>query len=88
VTTDDSGAAEFWVEYPRDYASWAKVELTATATVAGKNSSASRSFYLPVPSSEVTDVTTTPSFYLSPFGKLSSCYSIDRFTRIGAGVVH
>jgi len=74
VTTDDSGAAEFWVEYARDYASWAKVELMATATVAGKNSSASRSFYLPVPSSEVNDVTTTPSFYLSPFGKLPSCY--------------
>jgi len=73
VTTDDSGAAEFWVEYPRDYASWVKVELMATATVSGKNSVAARSFYLPVPSSEVNDVTNSPSFQLSPFGQAASC---------------
>lgn len=73
VTTDDSGAAEFWVEYPRDYGSWAKVELVATATVSGTNSSANRTFYLPVPSTELSDVNVSPSFVVSPFGQRASC---------------
>ena len=73
VTTDDSGSAEFWVEYLRDYGSWAKVELNATATVSGQQGTAARSFYLQVPSSEVNDSTNSPAFQLSPFGQASSC---------------
>lgn len=73
VTTDESGAAMFYVEYLREYASWAGVELTATAAVSGKNSSASRSFYLPVPASELLDKDVSPSFAESPFGWQPSC---------------
>lgn len=75
VTTDESGAAAFWVEYLRNYGSWAKVELKATANVAGTNSSAVRSFYLPVPSSELTSPLTPPSFVVSPFGENVGCNS-------------
>lgn len=74
VTTDDSGAATFYVEYLRSYGSWVKVELNATAAVAGKNSSATRSFYLPVPSSELLDKDVDPSFKISPFGTIGSCF--------------
>jgi len=73
VTTDDSGAAEFWIEYLRDYGSWAKVELNATATVTGQQGTAARSFYLPVPSSEILDEDVSPAFQLSPFGQRTGC---------------
>lgn len=73
VTTDDSGAATFYVEYLREYANWAEVELKATASVAGKNSVAVRSFYLPVPASELLDKDVSPSFQFSPFGIQSGC---------------
>jgi len=75
VTTDDSGAATFYVEYLRSYGDWVKVELKATAAVSGKNSSASSSFYLPVPASELLDKDVAPSFVLSPFGLAPSCFA-------------
>lgn len=73
VTTDDSGAAEFWIEYLRDYGSWAKVELNATATVTGQQGTAVRSFYLPVPSSEILNPYVSPAFQFSPFGQRAGC---------------
>lgn len=73
VTTDESGAATFYVEYLRDYANWAAIELKATALVAGKNSVAARSFYLPVPASELLDKDVSPSFRFSPFGIQAGC---------------
>ncbi|WP_374486909.1 Ig-like domain-containing protein [Zoogloea sp.] len=68
VTTDNSGSAAFWVVYPPNYAYWTKIELKATAAVAGKNNFASRSFDLPYPASEVLNVDISPSFRDSPFG--------------------
>lgn len=73
VTTDNSGAAAFWVVYPPAYAFWTKVELKATAAVSGNNSSASRSYYLPVLASELTNANVSPSFQFSPFGRKASC---------------
>lgn len=73
VTTDESGAATFYVEYLRSYGSWVAVELKATAAVSGKNSAASASFYLPVLASELLDKDVEPSFVLSPFGYRPSC---------------
>lgn len=75
VTTDETGTATFYVEYLRAYASWVMVELKATASVAGKNSSASRTFFLPIPASEVLDKDVEPSFRWSPFGQNPSCLS-------------
>lgn len=75
VVTDDSGTAVFWVEYLREYGSWAAVELKATASVAGNNSAASRTFYLPVPAAEVLEKDVRPSFGVSPFGDAPSCTS-------------
>lgn len=73
VTTDDSGAATFYVEYFREYANWAAVELKATAAVAGKNSVGMRNFWLPVPASELLDKDVSPSFQFSPFGVETGC---------------
>jgi hypothetical protein len=77
VTTDNSGTAAFWVVYPPNYAHWAKIELTATAAVAGRNNSASRSYYLPVLASELSSADISPSFQTSPFGIEPSCASPD-----------
>lgn len=74
VTTDESGAAEFWVEYLREYASWVEVELKATANVTGTNNWASRTFYLPISAAEVLDKDVSPSFQVSPFGIQPVCY--------------
>jgi hypothetical protein len=73
VTTDSSGAATFYVEYLREYANWAAVELKATAAVAGKNSVGIRNFWLPVPASELLGKDVSPSFQYSPFGVQSGC---------------
>lgn len=73
VTTDSSGYAAFWVEYFRDHASWAQVELKGTASVYGQNSVGSAVFWLPVSGDEVNDGFNEPSFVRSPFGILSGC---------------
>ncbi|WP_374243962.1 Ig-like domain-containing protein [Zoogloea sp.] len=75
VTTDASGVAAFYVEYLREYANWAAVELKATAAVAGKNSVGIRNFWLAVPASELLDKDVSPSFQYSPFGVQSGCSS-------------
>ncbi|MCB1894227.1 MAG: Ig-like domain-containing protein [Rhodocyclaceae bacterium] len=73
VVTDDAGATEFWVDYPRNYASWAAIKVIATAVVAGNNSVASSEFYLPASTEEVADEAVAPSFEVSPFGVSASC---------------
>ena len=47
VTTDDNGSAIFAVLYPRSFASWVEVELSAAARVEGTEGEASRIFWLP-----------------------------------------
>ena len=73
VITDNSGSAAFWVVYPPAYASWTKIELKVTAAVAGQNSAASRSYYLPFLAAEVSDLAVSPSFQSSPFGNAPNC---------------
>lgn len=73
IVTTDSGAAEFWLEYPRNYGSWAQVQIIGTAVVAGTNNVSSMVTYLPIPASEVTDSAVAPSFVVSPFGTSPSC---------------
>lgn len=73
VITDNSGSAAFWVVYPPAYAAWTKIELKVTAAVAGQNSAASRSYYLPFLAAEVSDLAVSPSFQSSPFGNAPNC---------------
>ncbi|MCB1957362.1 MAG: Ig-like domain-containing protein [Rhodocyclaceae bacterium] len=73
IVTDSFGAGEFWVDYPRSYASWARLTVIATAVVAGQNSVATSNFTLPYPASEVLDATIAPSFEISPFGVVGDC---------------
>ena len=47
VTTDDDGSAIFAVLYPRSYANWVEVELSAAARVEGTEGEANRIFWLP-----------------------------------------
>ncbi|MCB1914966.1 MAG: Ig-like domain-containing protein [Rhodocyclaceae bacterium] len=73
VVTDEAGATEFWVDYPRNFASWARIRVIATAVVAGNNSVASSEFYLPALAEEVADELVAPSFEVSPYGTSDSC---------------
>jgi len=47
VTTDDDGSARFAVLYPRSFANWVDVELSAAARVEGTEGAANRIFWLP-----------------------------------------
>lgn len=71
--TNSSGFSEFRVRYPKDYASWTQVELTATASVAGTESSTTQEFILPVLSDDVKDADKSPPGPVSPFGFAASC---------------
>ncbi len=73
IVSGESGSAEFWLEYPRSYASWSEVAIIATAVVAGKNNVSQVATFLPVPTSELTDETVVPSFAVSPFGVEAGC---------------
>jgi len=68
VTTDGTGAATFYVKYPRNYASWVDVNVFATTTVLGLTGVGSSKFMLPILASEVSSTTTSPSFQVSPYG--------------------
>lgn len=73
VTTDSTGSAIVYVDYPKDHAGWVEVELTATAVVQGVNNAATRTFWLAVPYDE-TKQEAAPPFVVSPFGSsTSSC---------------
>jgi len=47
VTTDDDGSARFDILYPRSFANWVDVELSAAARVEGTEGAANRIFWLP-----------------------------------------
>ena len=73
VTTDTTGAANFNVQYPENYALWVTVRLTATATVTGTAASTSTSFLLPMLASYLSNTTASPPGYPSPFGLATVC---------------
>ena len=72
VTTDESGFANFTVDYAKQFALWVNVTLTASAGVAGTESSSSVSFWLPASATDMKNRDNPPS-YLSPYGATSSC---------------
>jgi len=73
VTTDSTGTASFLVIYPQNEANWVQVELTATTTVSGSQSSKSLVFVLPILASDLTDTSVSPPGQFSPYGTASVC---------------
>ncbi|MGD8568235.1 MAG: Ig-like domain-containing protein, partial [Gammaproteobacteria bacterium] len=75
VTTDDSGFAQFTIDYAKQFALWVNVTLTATAGVSGTESSSIVNFWLPASVDDMTDEANPPS-YRSAFGATSACDEI------------
>ncbi len=69
VTTGADGTFEFTVTYPRQFANWVRVSLTATTSVDGTESRDSERFWLSVAASDVSNQNTLPPGYISPFGE-------------------
>jgi hypothetical protein len=73
VTTANGGNASFNIIYPQDHAFWVGVRLTATATVAGTQSSTSTDFWLPGLADDYKTATTVPPGRYSPYGQGTTC---------------
>jgi hypothetical protein len=73
VTTDSTGSASVNVTYPEDHAAWVQVVLTATAAVAGTQTSTSATFWLPMLATYITSTTQSPPGQVSPYGVSASC---------------
>ena len=68
TTTTVNGSAALVVSYPEDHAEWVQVQLTATATVSGTESTTSSTFWLPILAIYVTTITSSPPGQISPYG--------------------
>jgi hypothetical protein len=73
VTTANGGSASFNLIYPKDHARWVAVRLTATATVAGTQSSTFADFWLPVASEDISNALISPPGVNSPYGQAATC---------------
>ena len=76
VTTGTDGTIQFDVTYPKQYANWVRVMLTASRKVAGTESLDSIKFYLPVDGTDVSSQSQQPPGAVSPFGFSSSCSDV------------
>jgi hypothetical protein len=74
ASTSSNGTAAVNVIYPKDHAFWAVAALTATATVAGTQSSTTASFVLPGALVDYAQQTIAPPGPVSPYGEATSCY--------------
>jgi Big-like domain-containing protein len=68
-----NGSAALNVTYPQDHADWVQSLLTATATVAGTETSTTSLFWLPMLASDLTNVAVSPPGILSPYGEANAC---------------
>jgi hypothetical protein len=73
VTTATDGSATFLVEYPEDHAFWVQATLTATATVQGTQSSTDAIFVLPMLAAYLSDTSSAPPGFRSPYGVANAC---------------
>jgi hypothetical protein len=73
VTTDNTGSANVTIYYPEDHNTWVQVKLTATAVVAGTQTSTSAVFQLPILATYITNTSQSPPGQYSPYGLDSSC---------------
>jgi hypothetical protein len=69
VTTDSQGFALLNLVYAESYASWVEVQLKATATVAGTESSNSATFWVRGMKSDFSEDGGPPAGVVSPFGE-------------------
>jgi hypothetical protein len=72
-TTGADGSAGVSVLYPQDHAAWVAVEVTASATVQGTQSSTSTKFWLPMLASDIASPTVSPPGQVSPYGVAGTC---------------
>ncbi|MCA1798109.1 MAG: Ig-like domain-containing protein [Xanthomonadaceae bacterium] len=70
ISTD--GVASFTIRWPQNYALWALVRLTATAVVAGTESTRRLDFVLPMLAAD-SAANTTPPNLVSPWGIQGDC---------------
>ena len=68
-----SGFALLNLVYAESYVSWVEVDLKASATVAGTESSNVARFWVPGMSSDFTNEAVAPAGVISPFGTAPSC---------------
>ncbi|HEX2789234.1 MAG TPA: Ig-like domain-containing protein [Steroidobacteraceae bacterium] len=68
-----NGSAQLTVTYPQDHALWVQSLLTATATVAGTETSTTSKFWLPMLATDLTTTTVEPPGFISPYGVATSC---------------
>ena len=73
LTTGSDGSAQFTVNYGEDYALWVQVNLTATATVQGTESTDEATFILPMLAIYLTTTTASPPGFISPYGTANNC---------------
>jgi adhesin/invasin len=72
-TTGTDGTAGVSILYPQDHAAWVAVELTASATVQGTQSSTSTKFWLPMLAADISTATIAPPGQISPYGVKNTC---------------
>jgi hypothetical protein len=72
VTTGPDGSAAFNVIYPEDIATWVNVQLIATASVSGTETTASVTFTLPIAAKYLQGPADPPG-QPSPYGSANSC---------------
>jgi hypothetical protein len=73
VVTDTTGSGFMNITYPEDHAAWVQVQLTATATAQGTESSTSATFWLPMLAADVTATTIAIPGEFSPYGQANTC---------------
>jgi Bacterial Ig-like domain (group 1) len=73
ATTSNGGSATVNLIYPKDHAYYVAVELTATATVTGTQSSTSAVFWLPGLAADFNSQTVSPPGPTSPYGTAATC---------------
>lgn len=71
--SDTTGTVALSVLYPQDHAGWVHAKLTATATVAGTQSSTSAVFWLPMLATDINSATADPPGFTSPYGVANVC---------------
>jgi len=76
IFTDANGKFEFGVEYTKAQCNWAKVKLTATAEVDGKESTSTQTFTLPCLSDDLKS-SMPPGGIDSFYGASNDCATID-----------
>ena len=72
-TTGADGTAGVSILYPQDHAAWVAVEVTASATVQGTQSSTSTKFWLPMLAADIASPTVSPPGQVSPYGVGTTC---------------